>query len=63
MVTVICSYCEYVGQNRGNYKDYDAEVKDTEKHELEKHIEQVIEDFGKTITNIRLLMHGMKETD
>jgi len=35
MVTIICSYCEYVGQDKSKskYRNYDKEIEDVEKHE------------------------------
>ena len=33
MPTIICSYCQYVGNAEGKYLDYDAIIDDVEKHE------------------------------
>lgn len=33
MPTIICSYCEYVGQSSGKYRDLDEEIVDVDRHE------------------------------
>ena len=33
MPTIICSYCEYVGQHSGKYRDLDEEIADVDTHE------------------------------
>lgn len=33
MPTIICSYCQYVGQCPSEYRDLEGEIADVDKHE------------------------------